>query len=106
MLLAVGCAPTRPTIEFSQTRSFQRPPKAAAKIEIFFPDQPPTRPYEDVGLINAHNYNVNYSMSAMMEKLKQAAGERGLDGVRDFECASPGTVGQGTCQGKGFIYAN
>lgn len=103
--IGAGCQPQTQaaTADYVATRKYQRSKRTAAQVEVFFEGQPPERPVEVVAIVKGFVREWDQTPQ-MVEKVKALAAAKGLDGVQDFVCAPPGTVGYGVCQGKGFIY--
>ncbi len=49
-------------------------------------------------------YRNSETVEQTLDAMKKAAGQRGLDGIREVVCMDPGAVGSGNCTAMGFIY--
>jgi hypothetical protein len=97
--VAIGCGPkaTFAALNSAPPRS----PKPTSAVAFFVPGG--TAPCETVvvGVIEVRGGN---SIALAAGKMRAEVATRGLDGVLDFSCAAPGTVGSeyGYCAGTAY----
>jgi hypothetical protein len=80
-----------------------RAAKDPAQVVVFV-DGPPDKPYSTTGFLAAGGAFSTGGIKDALRVLKAKAAELGLDGIYEVVCGAPGTVGQGTCNAKGFVF--
>ncbi len=100
-LLATGCSPG---VRFQPTQEYQRSNRAPDQIRIYMVGRRVPKRTTDVGTIETHCTYCTAQTGTSIRLLQEEASRLGLDGVRDVECAGPGTVHEGMCHGIGFVF--
>lgn len=75
--------------------------RSVESVEVLFAARP-LRNAEDIAMIRG--WGSGGTVDFAVRRIREAAAAAGLDGVHSIQCATPGTVSEGRCDGVGFIY--
>lgn len=118
VLLSCACG-TSLTFARTQTSPHKLQPRAAEQVQVFMVDRP-TRPYVEIGMVEALNeyqtYNEDRAMSRLIKNMREYAGELGCDalvilGGNDSTVSPLGAFGNSPGRYKGYrgsclVYVN